>query len=55
MFGMASIKLKEASRRKQHINTRAYQKNPAATYGGKIDSLAGKRKIKDTISVYAGR
>ena len=37
------------------FNTRAYQKNPSATYGGKIDSIAGKKgKIKDTISVYAG-
>ena len=37
------------------FNTETYLRRPETTYGGKIDSIAGKKGIKnDTISVYAG-
>jgi gliding motility-associated lipoprotein GldJ len=37
------------------FNTETYLRRPETTYGGKIDSIAGKRGIKnDTINVYAG-
>jgi gliding motility-associated lipoprotein GldJ len=37
------------------FNTETYLRRPETTYGGKIDSIAGKRGIKnDTVNVYAG-
>ena len=37
------------------FNTETYLRRPETTYGGKIDSIAGKKGIKnDTINVYAG-
>tara|TARA_B100000963_G_scaffold143275_1_gene124723 strand:- start:8343 stop:10073 length:1731 start_codon:yes stop_codon:yes gene_type:complete len=37
------------------FNTETYLRRPETTYGGKIDSIAGKKGIKnDSISVYAG-
>ncbi|MDG2396236.1 MAG: gliding motility lipoprotein GldJ [Flavobacteriaceae bacterium] len=37
------------------FNTQTYLKRPETTYGGKIDSIAGKRgKKNDSINVYAG-
>ena len=37
------------------FNTETYLRRPETTYGGKIDSIAGKKGIKnDSINVYAG-